>query len=76
MICVCFGWSIVCDREIVLMSMKMSCTWHRFVLGIMGFGISVLGALKREMAVQSVSRCLKLPEIHMCLSGSVCVREV
>ena len=76
-VCVRVGLSTVCESEnVLMMSMKSSCSWRLFVWGMMGLGTSASGGSLGDMAVQSMSGRLKSPVIQICLSGGMRDREV
>ena len=76
-VCVRVGLSTVCESEnVLMMSMKLSCSWRLFVWGMMGLGRSASGGSVGDIAVQSMSGRLKSPVIQMCLSGVIREREV
>ena len=71
------GSSTICVSECALMmSMKLSCSWHLFVQGMVGSrSMSGSGGSKGERTVQSMSGRLKSPEIQRSLSGEIQDRE-
>lgn len=76
-VCVRVGWSTVCESEnVLMMSMKVSCSWRLFVWGMTGSGVSMSGGSRGQAKVQSMSGRLKSPEIPMCLSASMRAREM
>lgn len=54
-VCVRAGLSNVCESEnVLLISMKMSCSWHPFEWGMMESSGSVSGELKIDRTVQPI----------------------
>ena len=56
MVCVRVGLSTVCESEkVLMMSMKLSCSWRLFVWGMIGLGMSAPGGSVGDITVQSMS---------------------
>lgn len=69
---------LICVCESVnafMMSMKVLCSCHLFMWGMIGFWPSVSMGSKGEVVVQSLSGGFKSPVIQMCLPEVMHVRD-